>query len=62
MSRERPNHMAMQDFTRMADAKSFALTLMDEGVQFTCCPEPLSISYPIHARVQKLQEQPATNA
>ena len=49
--------IAMLDFTKLVEAKQFALTLMDEGVQFTFCPEPMSISYPMKARDQQLEDQ-----
>lgn len=42
-------NMVIHDFVRMADAKSFALQLMDEGVQFAFSSEPLCISYPRRA-------------
>lgn len=50
--------MVIHDFTRMADAKSFALRLMDEGVQFSFLSQPLCISYPRRA----LQSAPAEQA
>lgn len=40
------NKMVIHDFSQMIEAKRMALTLMDGGVQFAFCPEPLSISYP----------------
>ena len=49
--------IAMTDFARMADAKSFALALMDDGVQFSFCPSPISISYPMKARHTELEDQ-----
>ena len=52
---ERENHMAMLDFSKLVEAKQFALTLMDEGVQFTFCPAPLSISYPLKAREEHIE-------
>jgi hypothetical protein len=53
----RENTMCMNDFTNMAEAKSFALTLMSEGVQFTFCPQPISISFPMRARNTDLEDQ-----
>ena len=53
----------MNDFTRMADAKSYALALMDAGVQFSFCVHPLSISHPAkRAEIPADQAVPAEPA
>jgi hypothetical protein len=54
MSKPNENTMAMIDFPRLIEAKQMAMALMDEGVQFTFCPQPLSISYPMKARGPEL--------
>ncbi len=41
------NKMAIHDFGQMIEAKHMALALMDDGVQFAFCPEPISISHPM---------------
>jgi hypothetical protein len=53
------SNIAMMDFTRLIDAKQMAMHLMEEGVQFAFCPEPLQISYPLSARDQQLEDQSA---
>lgn len=60
MNKPRENTMANVDFTRLVDAKQFALVLMEEGVQFAFCADPLSISYPMKAKDRQLAEQPIT--
>ena len=50
MSNKKPgNFILMMDFSNLTSAKQFAITLMDQRIQFSFSPEPLSISYPIKA-------------
>lgn len=51
---EEKSRIVMNDFSRLIDAKQMAMALMDDGVQFSFCPEPISISYPI--RIQEIRE------
>ena len=53
--------MAVTDFSRLVDAKHFAVTLIEEGVQFSFSPSPMSISYPIRAHQPKLEDQLVTH-
>lgn len=48
--------IARTDFVTMVAAKQFAFSLIEQGIQFNFCPEPLSISYP---ETRILEEQPA---
>lgn len=44
------------DFIHLTAAKQFAFQLIEQGIQFNFCPDPLSISYPEVRPV--LEEQP----
>ena len=39
--------IVMNDFSRLIEAKQMAMALMEDGVQFSFCPHPISISYPM---------------
>ena len=39
--------IVMHDFTRLIEAKQMAMSLMDQGIQFTFSPQPISISHPM---------------
>lgn len=54
---ENPIRIVMNDFPRLIDAKQMAMALMDDGMQFSFCPEPISISYPM--KVALLQTKKA---
>lgn len=47
MADDKETRIVMNDFSRLIEAKQMALALMDDGIQFSYCPEPISISYPM---------------
>lgn len=47
MSKE--NFTAVMDFVNPESAMQFANKLISDRIQFSFCPEPLSISYPMKA-------------
>ncbi len=57
---ENPTCIVMSDFSRLIDAKQMAMALMDDGVQFTFCPEPISISYPMKVVLTQTKEAAPT--
>ena len=52
--------IVMNDFSRLIDAKQMAMALMDDGVQFSFCPEPISISYPMKVVLSQTEESAPT--
>ena len=57
---ENPTRIVMNDFSRLIDAKQMAMALMDDGVQFSFCPEPISISYPMKVVLSQTEESAPT--
>ena len=53
---ENETRIVMNDFPRLVEAKQMALALMDDGVQFSFCPEPISISYPMKVKLPEAEQ------
>lgn len=57
---ENPTRIVMNDFSRLIDAKQMAMALMDDGMQFSFCPEPISISYSMKVVLSQTKEAAST--
>lgn len=57
---QKETRIVMHDFTDLVQAKQMVLELMNSGIQFAFCPEPISISHPMIIVKVVEEDQPST--